>query len=61
MNRKYRKQMILDFLRGAYANAKEIDDVELMHRLSRAIIAFSYNNFTDNDWTKMLEAYLNEE
>ena len=61
MNRKYRKQMILDFLEGAYNNAKEMDDVELMCRLSRAIIAFSYNDFSNNDWSKMLESYLNEE
>ena len=53
--------MILDFLEGAYNNAKEMDDVELMCRLSRAIIAFSYNDFSNNDWSKMLESYLNEE
>ena len=53
------KQIILDFLEQSYTGAKMMDDNEMMCRLSRAIIAFSYNDFEENpSWDKMIEQYI---
>jgi hypothetical protein len=54
------KQNIIEYLENAYSGAKAMDDVELMLRLSRAIIAFSYDNLEENkpDWDKMMDAYM---
>ena len=53
------KQIILDFLEQSYTGAKMMDDNEMMCRLSRAIIAFSYNDFDENpSWNKMIEQYI---
>lgn len=53
------KQIILDFLEQSYTGAKMMDDNEMMCRLSRAIIAFSYNDFEKNpSWDKMIEQYI---
>lgn len=54
------KQNIIEYLENAYTGAKMMDDVELMLRLSRAIISFSYDNLEENnpDWDKMLDEYM---
>lgn len=53
------KQIILDFLEQSYTGAKMMDDNEMMCRLSRAIIAFSYNDFEKiPSWDKMIEQYI---
>ena len=53
------KQIILDFLEQSYTGAKMMDDDEMMCRLSRAIIAFSYNDLEENpSWDKMIEQYI---
>ena len=52
------KQTILDYLENAYTEAKMADDVEMMCRLAKAIIVFSYDNFMETpDWDKMINAY----
>ena len=53
-----RKQIILDYLNNAYSEAKMADDVETMCRLSRAIVAFSYNDFEKEvSWDDMITEY----
>lgn len=53
------KAVILEYLENAYSGAKTMDDVELMCRLSRAILAFSYDNFEYMPtWEEMQKAYL---
>ena len=53
-----RKQIILDYLNTAYSEAKMADDVETMCRLSRAIVAFSYNDFEKEvSWDDMITEY----
>lgn len=53
------KAIILDYLEKAYSGAKMMDDVELMCRLSRAIVAFSYDDMEKiPTWDEMLEAYM---
>jgi len=55
------KQNIIDYLEYAYSGAKAVDDVEMMTRLSRAIIAFSCNKFDEvPDWEEMMEEYMFE-
>lgn len=56
------KQNIIDYLENAYTGAKMMDDVELMLRLSRAIVSFSYDNLEENnpDWDKMLDEYISK-
>lgn len=56
------KQNIIDFLEDAYIGAKVMNDVEMMLRLSRAIVSFSYDNLEENnpDWDKMLDEYINK-
>ena len=53
------KQNVIKFLEDAYSGAKMMDDVDLMIRLSRAIISFSYDNLEEEpDWNKMMDAYM---
>ena len=53
-----RKQTILNYLENAYTEAKMEDDVEMMCRLAKAIIVFSYDNFLEvPNWDKMMKAY----
>lgn len=53
-----RKKEILDMLECAYSGAKMNDDFETMCRLSRAIIAFSYDDiFATPTWEQMMESY----
>lgn len=56
------KKNIIDYLEDAYIGAKVMNDVEMMLRLSRAIVSFSYDNLEENnpDWDKMLDEYINK-
>lgn len=61
MNEMNQKQNIIDYLEYAYSGAKAVDNVEMMTRLSRAIIAFSCNKFDKvPDWEEMMEEYMFE-
>lgn len=52
------KQNIIEYLENAYSGAKAMDDVELMSRLARAIVAFSYNDFEKEvSWDDMVTEY----
>lgn len=52
------KKTILDYLNKEYSIAKSNDNTEMMHRLLRAIIAFSYNNFeAELNWDDMVAEY----
>ena len=54
------KEIILDYLECAYSGAKAMDDLEIMCRLSRAILAFSYDDLEHMPtWEEMQEAYMN--
>lgn len=60
MNTEEQKQAIIDYLEHSYTGARMIDDVELMCRLSRAILAFSYDDLEHMPtWEEMQEAYMN--
>lgn len=51
------KAVILEYLEHAYSGAKMMDDVEMMCRLSRAILAFDYDDFEHMPtWDEMMEA-----
>ena len=53
------KAVVLDYLENAYTGAKMMDDVEMMMRLSRAIMAFDYDRFDRTPtWNEMQEAYM---
>lgn len=53
------KRVVFDYLQDAYCGAKEADDVEMMIRLTRAMIAFSCNKFDEvPDWEEMMEEYM---
>lgn len=53
------RTVILEYLENAYSGAKMMDDVEMMCRLSRAILAFSYDDLEKMPtWEEMQEAYL---
>lgn len=59
MNTEEQKNVILDYLENSYTGAKMMDDVELMCRLSRAILAFSYDNLEHMPtWEEMHYAYM---
>lgn len=51
-------KQILDYLEHSYTGAKMLGDIELMCRLSRAILAFNYSN-TEHlpTWEEMQNAY----
>lgn len=54
------KEIILDYLENSYTGARMMDDVELMCRLSRAILAFSYDDLEHMPtWEEMQNAYMN--
>ena len=60
MNTKEQKKIILDYLENSYTGARMMDDVELMCRLSRAILAFSYDDLEHMPtWEEMQNAYMN--
>lgn len=53
------KKVILDYLENSYTGARMMDDVELMCRLSRAILAFSYDDLENMPtWEEMQNAYM---
>lgn len=53
------KERILKYLEEAYCGARACRDHRMQTRLSRAIIAFSYNDFfEDFTWEDMLNEYL---
>lgn len=52
---------IIDFLEKAYVGARAYDDVEMMIRISRAIIAFSCDNLEEcPTWEEMVEEYISK-
>lgn len=54
-----KKVVVLEYLENAYSGAKMRDDVEMMCRLSRAILAFDYDDLEKMPtWEEMQEAYL---
>ena len=54
-----KKEVILDYLETAYVGARMMDDVEMMCRLSRAILAFDYDDLEKNPtWEEMEAAYM---
>lgn len=60
MNTEEQKRIILDYLENSYTGARMTDDVELMCRLSRAILAFSYDDLEHMPtWEEMQNAYMN--
>ena len=60
MNTEEQKKIMLDYLENSYTGARMMDDVELMCRLSRAILAFSYDDLEHMPtWEEMQNAYMN--
>lgn len=60
MNTEEQKKIILNYLETAYVGARAMDDAELMCRLSRAVLAFSYDDLEHMPtWEEMQEAYMN--
>ena len=60
MNSEEQKNIILDYLEEAYIGARVMKDVELMCRISRAVLAFSYDDLEHMPtWEEMQEAYMN--
>jgi hypothetical protein len=60
MDKDKQKEIILDYLEKSYTGARMMDDVELMCRLSRAILAFSYDDLEHMPtWEEMQNAYMN--
>lgn len=56
-----RKEIILNYLNKAYSDAKEADDVIMMIRLTRAMIAFNCDKFDEvPNWEEMMEEYMLE-
>ena len=56
------KQVILDYLEHAYSGAKMMDDVEMMCRLTRAIIAFECDIFDKAPtWDEMWEEHFTKD
>ena len=53
---------ILEYLECRYSGAKTMNDVKLMLRLSRAIVAFSYDGVENMPtWDRMLDTYMHKE
>lgn len=53
------KQLVLDYLEQTYVGARAMNDDELMCRLSRAILAFSYDDLENiPTWEEMHQAYI---
>lgn len=56
------KEIILEYLENAYTGAKMSEDFEMMCRLSRALIAFSYDGIEEcPDWAEMQKEFVNKE
>lgn len=56
-----RKEIILAYLNKAYSEAKEANDVTMMIRLTRAMIAFNCDKFDEvPNWEEMMEEYMLE-
>lgn len=54
-----KKKTILDFLNKEYSNAKTTDDVGMMIRLQRAIIAFDYDEIENRfNWNDIMDSYI---
>ena len=52
-----KQQTILNYLEKSYSDAKFNDDVELMIRLTRAILAFNYDDLCRMPtWEEMIKA-----
>lgn len=61
MEEKTQKQIVRDFLEEAYTGAKAMGDLEMECRISRAIIAFSYNDMEKTPtWGAMLESFIQD-
>ena len=59
MDTEEQKKIILEYLENSYTGARMMDDAELMCRLSRAIIAFSYDDLEHMPtWEEMHNAYI---
>ena len=55
-NTTNKQQIILDYLEKSYSDAKFNDDVELMIRLTRAILAFNYDDLWHMPtWEEMIK------
>lgn len=53
------KEIILNYLEECYSGAKMMDDVKMMIRLNRAIIAFDCDVFDKTpDWEEMLKEHM---
>lgn len=53
------KERVLDYMEKTFVGAKMANDIEMMCRLSRAVIAFSYDDLENiPSWEKMLESYM---
>ena len=58
MNKKNRENIILNYLERAYSNAKMEDDIGMMLKLQRAIIAFDYDEIVDRlNWDEVTSEY----
>lgn len=56
MSTTNKQQIILNYLEDSYSDAKYMDDVELMVRLSRAILAFNYSDLRHMPtWEEMIK------
>lgn len=59
MNTEEQKKIILDYLEHSYTGARMMNDTELMCRLSRAILSFSYNDLEHMPtWEEMQNEYI---
>lgn len=59
-NENEQKEIIMDFLQSAYTKARMMYSNEMMCRISRAILAFSYDDLENMPtWEEMQEAYMN--
>lgn len=53
---------IVEYLEMAYVGARAMDDVETMCRLSRAIMAFSYDDLEHMPtWEEMSDAFMKKD
>jgi hypothetical protein len=60
VNKNY--NAIMEYLEMSYAGARAMNDVETMCRLSRAIIAFSYDDLEHMPtWEEMSDAFMKKD
>ena len=53
---------IMEYLENAYVGARAMDDIETMCRLSRAIMAFSYDDLENMPtWEEMSDAFMKKD